>query len=57
MIYKPAITINPRIISNNLIFLLKKTGSIIDVKKAPVLMVTKATDTFDTFMALKKKIQ
>lgn len=28
-----------------------------DVKKAPVLMVTKATETFDTLMALKKKIQ
>ncbi len=28
-----------------------------DVKKAPVLMVTKATETLETFIALKKKIQ
>ena len=38
-------------------FLLKKMGSINDVKKAAVLMVTRATETLDTFMALKKKIQ
>lgn len=32
-------------------------GSINDVKKAPVLMVTKATETLETLIALKKKIQ
>ena len=55
--YNPNITINPRIISNEFILLLKKMGSISDVKKAPVLIVTKAIETFDTFIALKKKIQ
>ena len=57
MIYKPRITNNPRIISNDLILLLKKIGSINEVKNAPVLIVTKATDTLETLMALKKKIQ
>ena len=57
MIYRPKITINPNIISNGLILLLKKIGSIKDTKKAPVLIVTKATETLDTLMALKKKIQ
>ena len=55
--YKPKITIKPSTISSNLILLLKNSGSISDVKKAPVLIVTKATETLDTFMALKKKIQ
>ncbi len=57
MIYKPSTTNNPRIISNDLILLLKKIGSINEVKNAPVLIVTKATDTLETLMALKKKIQ
>ena len=57
MIYRPKITIKPNIISSSLIFLLKKIGSIKETKKAPVLIVTKATETLDTFMALKKKIQ
>ena len=57
MIYKPRITNKPRIISNDLILLLKKIGSINEVKNAPVLIVTKATDTLETLMALKKKIQ
>ena len=57
MIYKPRITNNPRIISNDLIRLLKKIGSINEVKNAPVLIVTKATETLETLMALKKKIQ
>ena len=33
------------------IFLLKKIGSINDVKNAPVLMVTSATETLETLMA------
>ena len=57
MIYRPTITIKPRTISKGLIFLLKKIGSIKDTKKAPVLMVTNATEILETFMALKKKIQ
>ena len=57
MIYKPRITNKPKIISNDLILLLKKIGSINEVKNAPVLIVTKATDTLETLMALKKKIQ
>ena len=57
MIYKPRITNKPRIISNDLILLLKKIGSINEVKNAPVLIVTKATETLETLMALKKKIQ
>ena len=57
MIYKPTITNRPRIISNDLMRLLKKTGSIREVKKAPVLMVTNATDTFETFIAEKNAIQ
>ena len=57
MIYKPKITIKPNIISKSLIFLLKKIGSMNETKKAPVLIVTRATETLDTFMALKKKIQ
>jgi len=36
---------------------LKKKGSMNDVKNAPVLIVTKATETLDTLMALKKVIQ
>ena len=48
---------SPKTISNLLIFLLKKIGSINDTKKAPVLIVTKATETLDTLMALKKNIQ
>ncbi len=57
MIYKPIITNRPKTISSDFILLLKKTGSINEVKKAPVLMVTKATDTLDAFIALKKNIQ
>ena len=57
MKYNPATTINPNKISINLIFRLKKKGSIKEVKKAPVLIVTKAIETLDTFIALKKKIQ
>lgn len=57
MIYRPKITIKPNIISKSLIFLLKKIGSMNETKKAPVLIVTRATETLDTFMALKKKIQ
>ena len=48
---------SPKTISNLLILLLKKRGSINDTKKAPVLIVTRATETLDTLMALKKKIQ
>lgn len=57
IMYKPTITNAPKSISIRFIFLLKKIGSINDVKKAPVLIVTKATDTLDTFIALKKVIQ
>ncbi len=57
MIYNPTITNNPSKISIDFIFLLKKNGSINEAKKAPVLMVTRATETFDTFIALKKVIQ
>jgi hypothetical protein len=56
MIYRPKITIKPNIISNSLIFLLKRIGSIKETKKAPVLIVTKATETLDTFMALKNAV-
>ncbi len=55
--YKPKITKSPRKISNVFILLLKKIGSIKDVKKAPVLIVTNATDTLETLIALKKNIQ
>ena len=48
---------SPKTISNLLILLLKKRGSINDTKKAPVLIVTRATEILDTLMALKKKIQ
>lgn len=37
--------------------LLKKKGSMRDVNNAPELIETRATDTFETFMAEKKKIQ
>ena len=50
-------TIAPKKISINLILLLKKNGSINDVKNAPVLIVTNATETLDTLIALKKVIQ
>ena len=50
-------TIRPNKISIGLIFLLKKKGSINDVKKAPVLIVTRATETLETLIALKKVIQ
>ena len=43
IIYNPPMTIIPKKISVALIFLLKKKGSISDVKKAPVLMATNAT--------------
>jgi hypothetical protein len=36
---------------------LKKIGSIRETKKAPVLIVTRATETVDTLIAVKKKIQ
>ncbi len=55
--YKPKITNDPSIISTKFIFLLKKNGSIKEAKKAPVLIVTNATDTFETLIALKKVIQ
>ena len=57
MIYKAKITIRPKFISINFILHLKKIGSIKAVKKAPVLIATIATDTFDILMALKKKTQ
>ena len=57
IIYKPPITIIPRIISKGFILRLKKRGSINDVKKAPVLIVTKATETLEIFMALKMAIR
>ena len=57
IIYRPATTIRPRTISIAFILLLKKNGSINDVKKAPVLMVTNATETLETLMALKNVIQ
>ena len=37
--------------------LLKKIGSMIDAKKAPVLMVINATETFEVLIAKKKVIQ
>ena len=57
MIYNPTITNEPNKISINRMRLLKKKGSINEAKNAPVLMVTKATETLDTLMALKKVIQ
>ena len=44
-------------ISIILIFLLKKKGSIKEVKNAPVLMVTSATETLEILIALKNVIQ
>ncbi|GFD74501.1 hypothetical protein KUL156_58510 [Alteromonas sp. KUL156] len=55
--YNPIITNKPNTISIVFILLLKKKGSINEAKKAPVLIITKATDTFDTFIALKNVIQ
>ena len=55
--YKPEITIKPKKSSKIMSFLLKKMGSIIEVNSAPVLMATNATETLDTLMAEKKKIQ
>ena len=57
IIYNPKITPIPKATSTNLTRLLKNIGSINVTKKAPVLIVTKATDTLETLMALKKKIQ
>ena len=51
MIDNPPTTIAPKIISINRILLLKKIGSISEVKKAPVLIITKATETFDILIA------
>lgn len=48
---------NPKKTSRNLILLLKKIGSINAVKKAPVLMVTRAIDTFETLIAIKNATQ
>ncbi|GEC77795.1 hypothetical protein FAQ01_06650 [Flavobacterium aquatile] len=50
----PKTTINPKNISYQTIFFLKKIGSIIEVKKAPVDKQAKVIDTFETFIALKK---
>lgn len=47
----------PKKISIPFTFLLKKNGSIKDVKKAPVLIVTNATETLETLIALKNVIQ
>ena len=55
--YNPTTTSKPRIISTALILLLKKIGSMSDVKNAPVLIATRATETFETLMALKNVIQ
>ena len=55
--YKPTTTSKPRIISTALILLLKKIGSMSDVKNAPVLIATRATETFETLIALKNVIQ
>ena len=44
-------------LSHSLMLLLKKRGSIRETKKAPVLMVTNATETLETLIALKKNIQ
>ena len=57
MMYNPITTKTPKTISRVFIFRLKKIGSNNDVKNAPVLMVTKATETLDTFIALKKATQ
>ena len=48
---------SPKKISIPFTFLLKKNGSINDVKKAPVLIVTNATETLETLIALKNVIQ
>lgn len=47
----------PKKISMTLIFLLKKKGSMKEVKNAPVLMVTRATEILEILIALKKVIQ
>ena len=52
-----ATTMSPKKISIPFTFLLKKNGSINDVKKAPVLIVTNATETLETLIALKNVIQ
>lgn len=48
---------SPKMSSIGINFLLKKKGSISDVNRAPVLIETKATETFETLIAEKKKIQ
>ena len=50
----PKTTIIPKKSSYQIIFFLKKMGSIIEVKKAPVDRQANVMDTFETFMALKK---
>jgi hypothetical protein len=50
----PKTTINPKKISYQTTFLLKKMGSIIEVKKAPVDKHAKVIDTLETLIALKK---
>ena len=57
IIYKPITTNKPKRISTGFILLLKKRGSIKEVKKAPVLIITNATETLETLIALKKVIQ
>ena len=55
--YKPIHTKKPNTISNTLMRLLKKRGSIRETKKAPVLIVTNATETLETLIAEKKNTQ
>lgn len=50
-------TITARMISESIIFLLKKTGSNSAVKRAPVESVLSATATLETLMEPKKAIQ
>ena len=53
MIYNPPTTINPNTISYQTTFLPNKSGSINDVKKAPIDRQAKVTDTLETLIALK----
>ena len=57
IIYNPIITINPKITSYLIIFLLKKIGSKNEAKKAPVDIIAKVIETLETLIALKNANQ
>ncbi|MCY1486506.1 hypothetical protein D9M68_201500 [compost metagenome] len=57
IIKSPPMIINPKKTSYQSIFLLKKIGSNIEAKNAPVENTASVIETLETFIALKKKIQ